>query len=82
MKHHDATRPRVADGIAWVYPFRSGSCQRRVGHGRIIAAEPTSRFGKPEEVAAAVWLCSEAASLVTGVECRWMAIGSPRRTWG
>ena len=35
---------------------------------RWLAAEPVGRFGTPEEVAAAVvWLCSDAASFVTGV---------------
>ncbi len=34
---------------------------------RIIAATPAGRFGEPDEVAGAVvWLCSEAASFVTG----------------
>jgi NAD(P)-dependent dehydrogenase (short-subunit alcohol dehydrogenase family) len=34
---------------------------------RIIASEPMGRVGTPEEVAeAAVWLCSDAASFVTG----------------
>jgi NAD(P)-dependent dehydrogenase (short-subunit alcohol dehydrogenase family) len=31
---------------------------------RIIASEPRGRVGTPEEVA--VWLCSDAASFVTG----------------
>lgn len=35
---------------------------------RMIAAEPVGRMGKPEEIAeAVVWLCSEAASFVTGL---------------
>jgi NAD(P)-dependent dehydrogenase (short-subunit alcohol dehydrogenase family) len=35
---------------------------------QIIAKQPIGRFGEPEEVAAAVvWLCSDAASFVTGV---------------
>jgi NAD(P)-dependent dehydrogenase (short-subunit alcohol dehydrogenase family) len=34
---------------------------------RIIAREPLGRVGQPEEVAeAVVWLCSDAASFVTG----------------
>jgi NAD(P)-dependent dehydrogenase (short-subunit alcohol dehydrogenase family) len=34
---------------------------------QFLAGEPMGRFGRPEEVAAAVvWLCSEAASFVTG----------------
>ncbi|MFV9631293.1 MAG: SDR family oxidoreductase [Methanosarcinales archaeon] len=33
----------------------------------IIGMEPIGRMGKPEEVAeAVVWLCSDAASFVTG----------------
>ncbi len=34
---------------------------------RVIASEPIGRIGKPEEIAeAVVWLCSDAASFVTG----------------
>jgi NAD(P)-dependent dehydrogenase (short-subunit alcohol dehydrogenase family) len=34
---------------------------------QMIAREPIGRVGNPEEVAAAVmWLCSDAASFVTG----------------
>ena len=34
---------------------------------RIIASEPIGRMGQPKEVAeAVVWLCSDAASFVTG----------------
>ena len=35
---------------------------------RLLAEQPINRFGTPEEIAeAVVWLCSDAASLVTGV---------------
>lgn len=37
------------------------------GQGKVITMEPMGRMGKPEEIAAAVlWLCSDAASFVTG----------------
>jgi NAD(P)-dependent dehydrogenase (short-subunit alcohol dehydrogenase family) len=37
------------------------------GRDRVIAQEPIGRVGKPDEIAAAVlWLCSGAASFVTG----------------
>jgi NAD(P)-dependent dehydrogenase (short-subunit alcohol dehydrogenase family) len=33
----------------------------------VIAQEPIGRMGKPEEIAdSVVWLCSDAASFVTG----------------
>jgi NAD(P)-dependent dehydrogenase (short-subunit alcohol dehydrogenase family) len=36
--------------------------------GRMVAAQPGGRLGKPAEIAeAAVWLCSDAASFVTGL---------------
>jgi NAD(P)-dependent dehydrogenase (short-subunit alcohol dehydrogenase family) len=37
------------------------------GRDRVIAQEPIGRMGRPDEIAAAVvWLCSDAASFVTG----------------
>jgi NAD(P)-dependent dehydrogenase (short-subunit alcohol dehydrogenase family) len=37
------------------------------GHQAVLAQEPIGRMGRPEEIAAAVlWLCSDAASFVTG----------------
>jgi NAD(P)-dependent dehydrogenase (short-subunit alcohol dehydrogenase family) len=39
----------------------------RETEARLIAMEPIGRLGKPEDVAeAVVWLCSDAASFVTG----------------
>jgi NAD(P)-dependent dehydrogenase (short-subunit alcohol dehydrogenase family) len=44
--------------------FTGGTAE---GRDRVIAQEPVGRMGKPEEIAAAVlWLCSDAASFVTG----------------
>ena len=44
--------------------FTGGTTQ---GRDSVIAQEPIGRMGRPEEIAAAVvWLCSEAASFVTG----------------
>jgi NAD(P)-dependent dehydrogenase (short-subunit alcohol dehydrogenase family) len=45
---------------------------------QIIAREPIGRVGKPEEIAeTVVWLCSDAASFVTGhamaVDGGWVA---------
>jgi NAD(P)-dependent dehydrogenase (short-subunit alcohol dehydrogenase family) len=56
----------------------------RFAHGeaqiqqQLIAGEPIGRLGRPEEVAeAVVWLCSEAASFVTGqpiaIDGGWVA---------
>ncbi|SHN25131.1 SDR family oxidoreductase [Chitinophaga sp. CF418] len=50
----------------------------KVAEQRFIEMEPVGRFGEPEEVAeAVVWLCSDAASFVTGhsltVDGGWLA---------
>jgi NAD(P)-dependent dehydrogenase (short-subunit alcohol dehydrogenase family) len=40
---------------------------RAQGADRMAAAEPVGRMGRPKEIAeAVVWLCTEAASFVTG----------------
>jgi NAD(P)-dependent dehydrogenase (short-subunit alcohol dehydrogenase family) len=44
--------------------FTGGTAE---GRDRVIAQEPIGRMGRPEEIAASVvWLCSDAASFVTG----------------
>jgi NAD(P)-dependent dehydrogenase (short-subunit alcohol dehydrogenase family) len=40
----------------------------KAGEARLKAANPMGRIAEPEEVAGAIaWLCSDAASYVTGV---------------
>lgn len=44
--------------------FTSGTAE---GRAKVIAEEPAGRMGTPEEiVAAAVWLCSDAAAFMVG----------------
>jgi len=48
-------------------PMTAPGIQDPDGMARMIASEPVGRIGNPEEVAeAVVWLCSDAASFVTG----------------
>ena len=48
-------------------PMTAGGLSDPERRARIIASEPMGRVGTPEEIAeAVVWLCSDAASFVTG----------------
>ncbi|HTX35960.1 MAG TPA: SDR family oxidoreductase [Bryobacteraceae bacterium] len=56
--------PFVDGFVAKNYPGREAEMMQKLGE-----AQPVGRMGKPEEVAGlAVWLCSEEASFVTGVD--------------
>ena len=55
----------VSEGFQTPMTDRAWSDPER--RARVIASEPVGRIGKPEEIAeAVVWLCSDAASFVTG----------------
>lgn len=57
----------VAPGIIDTPMMQRFSGGTPEGYQAVIAQEPIGRMGKPEEIAAAVlWLCSDAASFVTG----------------
>ena len=56
--------PFVDGFVARNYPGREAEMMRKLSE-----AQPVGRMGKPEEVASlAVWLCSDEASFVTGVD--------------
>jgi len=70
----NAVCPGVIE-TAMIDRFVHGEAQIRQ---QLVAGEPVGRIGKPEEIAAAVlWLCSDAASFVTGqplaVDGGWVA---------
>ncbi len=57
----------VAPGIIDTSMIQRISSATHEGRQAMISQEPVGRMGKPEEIASAVlWLCSDAASFVTG----------------
>jgi NAD(P)-dependent dehydrogenase (short-subunit alcohol dehydrogenase family) len=57
----------VCPGVIRTPMLERGLAGRPELESQIMAAEPVGRFGNPEEIAeAVVWLCSDAASFVTG----------------
>jgi NAD(P)-dependent dehydrogenase (short-subunit alcohol dehydrogenase family) len=57
----------VCPGMIRTPMVEAGIRERPELEARLIAQEPVGRLGTPEEIAAAaVWLCSDAASFVTG----------------
>ena len=59
----NAVAPGIVDTLM-IQRFSGGTPE---GRQAMISQEPIGRMGKPEEIAAAVlWLCSDAASFVTG----------------
>ena len=59
----NAVAPGIID-TPMIKRFSGGTSE---GRQAMISQEPIGRMGQPEEIAAAViWLCSDAASFVTG----------------
>jgi NAD(P)-dependent dehydrogenase (short-subunit alcohol dehydrogenase family) len=58
----------VCPGVIWTPMVARATGDSEEGRAQFAALEPVGRMGTPEEVAeAVVWLCSDAASFVTGV---------------
>jgi NAD(P)-dependent dehydrogenase (short-subunit alcohol dehydrogenase family) len=58
----------VAPGTVMTQMLRSGAAATPEGEARLKAVTPMGRIAEPEEVAGAIaWLCSDAASYITGV---------------
>ena len=58
----------VAPGTVMTQMLRSGAAATPEGEARLKAVTPMGRIAEPEEVAGAIaWLCSDAASYVTGI---------------
>ena len=67
----DYAKARIRVNAVCPGVIRTPMVERLVGteaEAGLIAMEPIGRIGRPEEVAeAVVWLCSAAASFVTGI---------------
>lgn len=57
----------VCPGVVWTPMVGRATGESAEAQARFAAMEPIGRMGEPEEIAeAVVWLCSDAASFVTG----------------
>jgi NAD(P)-dependent dehydrogenase (short-subunit alcohol dehydrogenase family) len=57
----------VCPGYIWTPLIENALLSRPAMEAQIVSRHPVGRMGRPEEIAAAVvWLCSDAASFVTG----------------
>jgi NAD(P)-dependent dehydrogenase (short-subunit alcohol dehydrogenase family) len=57
----------VAPGTVMTKLLRDGAASTPEGEARLKAVTPMGRIGEPEEIAGAIaWLCSDAASYITG----------------